>query len=248
MSSATETVVIRRRFNGPPDSGNGGYVCGLLARGLSSAEITLRRPPPLERPLQLVREPDGARRLLDGEDLVASASPCEFDLQVPEPPSLAQAEAAAQDFVGFHQHTFPTCFVCGPRRTDADGLCIFAGPVAGRPLVAAPWQPAASLAAPGGSDVASEYVWAALDCPGAFALQGGERAPVVLGRLQARLIAPLQVGKRYLVLGWPVGAEGRKHYAGTAIFSADGALHAYARAIWIELASAAPSVRGTAGG
>ena len=42
------SVVIEKRFCGPPNSGNGGYVCGLLAAHIEAdAEVTLLAPPPL---------------------------------------------------------------------------------------------------------------------------------------------------------------------------------------------------------
>ena len=47
----TETIRIRKRFNGPNDSGNGGYSAGLAAQLLSQAdavEATLRAPIPLD--------------------------------------------------------------------------------------------------------------------------------------------------------------------------------------------------------
>jgi len=50
-----QTMTIPRRFRGPPNSGNGGYVCGMLARQIAgAAEITLRAPPPLETELGVV--------------------------------------------------------------------------------------------------------------------------------------------------------------------------------------------------
>jgi len=43
----TDHVTIERRFCGPPESGNGGYSCGLLAAHVGGpAEVTLRRSPP----------------------------------------------------------------------------------------------------------------------------------------------------------------------------------------------------------
>jgi hypothetical protein len=50
-----ERVVIVERFQGPPGSANGGYVCGLLAARMAPGplRVTLRRPVPLERPLAL---------------------------------------------------------------------------------------------------------------------------------------------------------------------------------------------------
>jgi len=41
------------------------------------------------------------------------------------------------------------------------------------------------------------------------------------------------VGERCVVTGWPLGEEGRKLYAGTALYGEDGRLLACARATWI---------------
>ena len=57
------SITIDKRFRGPPNSGNGGYVCGLLAGHIDgrSAEIALRAPPPLARPLIIVPSAYGER-------------------------------------------------------------------------------------------------------------------------------------------------------------------------------------------
>ena len=66
-----ETFTIAARFNGPPGSGNGGYVCGRIARHIRGASaVTLRAPPPLETPLRVTREGDRVA-LFDGETLLA---------------------------------------------------------------------------------------------------------------------------------------------------------------------------------
>jgi hypothetical protein len=45
---------LGERFCGPPATANGGYACGAIAELLSGGvEVTLRRPPPLGRPLRL---------------------------------------------------------------------------------------------------------------------------------------------------------------------------------------------------
>ena len=46
----TSSVRIDPRFRGPPASGNGGYVTGLLARELGGfgCSVTLKAPPPLD--------------------------------------------------------------------------------------------------------------------------------------------------------------------------------------------------------
>ena len=63
-----------QRTRGPPESGNGGYACGTLGTLLAGpAEVTLRRPPPLDRELTLEKTASGAV-LRDGE-LEQCASP-----------------------------------------------------------------------------------------------------------------------------------------------------------------------------
>jgi len=52
-------IMIEKRFCGSPNSANGGYVYGLLARHIdASAEITLRAPPPLGHRLGFVASAD----------------------------------------------------------------------------------------------------------------------------------------------------------------------------------------------
>ena len=82
--------------------------------------------------------------------------------------------------------------------------------------------------------VAAEFHWAALDCPGYFAVSGGRRV-MLLGEMQAHLDRRVRVGESCTVIGWRIGTEGRKHQAGTAIFDGEGELCARARATWIEV-------------
>ena len=52
-----ESLSIPARFNGPLDSGNGGYSAGLIAGFMGgAAEVDLRRPVPLDTRLDVVRE------------------------------------------------------------------------------------------------------------------------------------------------------------------------------------------------
>jgi hypothetical protein len=221
-----ETVSIPARFNGPPGSANGGYASGMVAALLGGlAEVTLRTPPPLGRALGVVRA-DGSVRVLDGETLVAEAVPLEeLVVDVPPPVSVEDAVEASRGYAGFRAHAYDTCFVCGPARND--GLGIFPGPVAGREVVAAPWTP------PGDGPVADELVWAALDCPSGWAVDEFCREGVLLGRLAARVVAPMAGGEPYVVAGWPVGEDGRKRFAGSAVFGADGSVRAFARSTWL---------------
>lgn len=236
MSEANdETVVIPARYCGPPDSGNGGYSAGLLGTRLpGTTEVRLRRPPPLDRPLTLRRTGDTAE-LRDGDNLVASARPGTVAAEVPPAPSLAEARAASRDYLGFESHTFSTCFVCGPARSPADGgLCIYPGPIPGTDRVAAPWEPAPALADDSGR-VRPIYLWSALDCPSGFGAMGRNPAAVVLGTITVQIAATVRAGDSCIVAGWPVRRDGRKHYAGSAIYSADGEPVARASTIWIAL-------------
>jgi hypothetical protein len=104
--------------------------------------------------------------------------------------------------------------------------------VPGRDLLAAPWVPDSALADADGV-VRHEFVWAALDCPGAFAVGFSARGGLLLGRLTAEVRAPVRAGERHVVMGWPLGEERRKLYAGTALANAAGELCGLARATWI---------------
>ena len=222
-----ETLAIDARFNGPDGSANGGYTCGRIAAFLGgSVEVTLRSPPPLERPLAIERGGDGVR-VLDGETLVAEAVPGSVELDVPDPPSWHEADRAAARYPGFAEHAFPRCFVCGPRREPGDGLRVFAGPL-GDGRFAATWQP---------DDARRELVWAALDCPGAIAVGFPDRGETLLGRFAVGIDELPVPNERCIVLAWALGEDGRKLYAATALFGEDGRLLAKARATWIAPSS-----------
>ena len=228
-----ETVTIAPRFRGPPNSGHGGYVSGVLAEHLDGpAEVTLCRPVPLARPLVIERDNGGAIRLCDGADLVAECRRGELDLEVPEPPAFAAAVRAAELAGGADDDTFGGCFVCGPNRPPGDGMRIFAAPLDGRAMVAAPWVPAKDLADETGA-IAPRYLWAALDCPGAVAIQDDWPDLPVTGRMLGEVVHRIGAGERCLVIGWPVADRGRKRYSGTAVFSEAGRLAARALTTWI---------------
>ena len=126
-----QTMTIPRRFRGPPNSGNGGYVCGMLARQIAgAAEVTLRAPPPLETELGLVEVGTGVWELRQGTATIAVGRAVELDLSRLERATYAEAaEAAKRTPVKPHEHLLPMCFVCGPDRAPGDGLRLFAGPL-----------------------------------------------------------------------------------------------------------------------
>lgn len=229
-------VVIASRFRGSLESGNGGYSCGCVARAIAgTARVRLSRPPPLDRPLRLEREGEGAR-LLDGEDLVATGVPASLELEPPLVPDLDTAREASRSYVGLaaSAHPFAGCFVCGPARAEGDGLRIFAGRVADG-VVAAPFEPSPDLLDEAGA-LRPEIVWSALDCPGYFAIVGERMQPMLLGELTAEIRAPIGAGP-HVVVGWSLGGEGRKARCGTALATPEGKVLAVALATWIRIGS-----------
>lgn len=232
-----ETLTIARRFCGPSQSGNGGYVCGRIARHVpGAAAVRLMLPPPLETELGIASAEGGVIQLLHGDVLVGEGRTTELALIPPVAPSFAEAQRASEAYLGFTNHAFPRCFVCGPQRTRGDGMCIFAGPLANSSIVAAPWIADVSLAR--GGQIANEFLWAALDCPSAFAvLPVPAGRAVVLGELRAHITGIVRPGEQCVIIGWPLQIEGRKRVAGSAIFSETGEAVAIGRATWIEIAA-----------
>src|SRR4051812_40757230 len=94
-----ETLTIDPRFNGPPDSGNGGYPCGSVAQFVDApaAEVTLRLPPPIGRELQIARGDGGAVTLLDGDTVIAEALPVDLPAEAPPPVDAQEATRAVDD-------------------------------------------------------------------------------------------------------------------------------------------------------
>ncbi|MBY0402021.1 hypothetical protein K2X89_17135 [Myxococcota bacterium] len=261
MSAGDEWITIDERFCGPPRSGNGGYVCGRVASRLGApAAVRLKSPPPIGRALRLEATEAGAR-LLDGETVIAEATRRTIELAVPPAPSFAEAERASTRYLGFEEHNFPTCFVCGPKREPGDGLCIFPGRLeasgaigaagavraagtadegadaSANALLAATWTPDASLVADDGR-VRPEFLWAALDCPGAFTRYPlPEGVAVVLGELAVEILERPRAGEPCVLTAWALGSDGRRRHAGTALFRSDGRLLAKGRAVCVEVSA-----------
>jgi hypothetical protein len=243
----TLPLVIPPRFCGPPGSGNGGYVCGRIAAYVNgAATVTLRRPPPLATPMDVERDGESSVRIHHGPTLIAEATPSPGNpaLEVPGLVSMAEALAVAGRARYYTDPAFPDCFVCGPGRRQGDGLRIFPGPVAGRPLWAAPWTPDPSVTDAGGS-VRPEVAWAALDCPSGIAAAEaanlGEDTAILLGQMTASLATLPVSGYSYRVIAWPSARDGRKLTAGSALLGPGGEVLAAARAVWLTVPRPVPA-------
>ncbi|MBC9875898.1 hypothetical protein G8O24_00880 [Bradyrhizobium sp. INPA01-394B] len=238
-------IIIDKRFCGPPNSGNGGYVCGRLARQIAgAAEVTLRAPPPLDTPLGASATDDGTWELRDSAKVVATGRAVGVELSRLETASFEEARAAELlTLVKPHEHPLPTCFVCGPARAKGDGLRIFAGPLGRRaqtPVLAASWVPDQNLSDDDGL-VAPEFLWSALDCPTGFACNcdpqsnAVDKTPLLLGRMSARIETRPRAGDRCIITAWPTGRDGRKRMAEAALHDEAGRLLAVARTTWIAV-------------
>ena len=235
MNVIDETIIIARRFRGPPDSANGGYACGLLAcRTHGDARVRLQSPPPLDRPMKITGSIEQLA-MLDGDATIAQALAVDaISADVPAAVSYDVAKEATANFRWFDGHPFATCFVCGPEREPGDGLCIFPGRVPGREMVAAAWTPHSSVCDAQGV-VTPEVVWATLDCPSWFGvLEFAPDARALLGQLTAHVERRPRVGEKCVVIGWSRGRDGRKLYGGAALYSAGGELLGHSEAVWIE--------------
>jgi hypothetical protein len=228
-----KTISVARRFCGPASSANGGYFAGLVATLASDTlAVRLMKPPPLNTELEIVERSDGAFEVRHGDALVGEAKHAELRLELPLAVSYFEAVEASRRYTGFLAHRFPTCFVCGTQRTRGDGMRIFAGPIPERAVVAAPWVPDASLDR-GDGKVRPEFMSAALDCPGYYALTADDRM-MVLAEFTVHLDRLVHIDESCAVVGWRMSDDGRKHEAGTAIFDEDGEVCGRARALWIE--------------
>ncbi len=234
------TLTVARRYRGPTDSANGGYICGVVAALAREAVIVrLLKPPPLDEALAVV-ERDGLLEVRHGDEAVAQARPGDVgDLSPPPGPAREKTLEAAARYAGFSAHPAPECFVCGPERAEGDGLRIFCGRIGPGDVVAGPWTPDESLDGGDGA-VGSELVWAALDCPG-YAAAARDMRPMLLGELAARVDRRVAIGEPCTLVGWKLATSGRKHETGTALYGASGDLCGVGRAVWIEPRPAAGS-------
>lgn len=231
------TLAVPRRFNGPPRSGNGGWVAGALAatlpgQGIGRAvTVTLRQPPPLETPMQVHATAAGATLTHDGRT-VAEAVYAESSPAPVAPVAIGIAADAEAGFGGHRHHPFPGCFVCGTARRPGDGLRIFAGPL-----------PAAARTSPEDSRVASAWspyetnvalTWAALDCPGGWS-SDLEGRPSVLGRITAEIHRLPRTSERYVIVGEQRRVDGRKTFTGSTLYGPNDEVVATAEHIWFAI-------------
>lgn len=228
-------VTISTQFNGPDNTGNGGYVAGLLAaeHGTDGPVTSmLRIPPPLGVPLTWENREDETRLLTTGGAVVGGARNGEFVRDAPACPSPEQAAAGLAAYPGFRHHPFARCFTCGTDREEGDGLRLFTGPY-DEGLTASPWTPHQAFAGDDGA-IDTPTMWAALDCPGGWAADFSHHA-IVLGMMTAIVHRRPRAGEECISVGRLDERVGRKFLTDTALYTVEGELLGHAEQLWIEI-------------
>ncbi|MEX0943930.1 MAG: hypothetical protein WD002_15470 [Pseudomonadales bacterium] len=241
---SSETITIADRFRGPPRSGNGGYVGGRFAALLGKSpdepvEVTLRSPVLLDEPMTVTRQGPAHMKIMIADQLIAEITQSNLGVEIPEPPTYEQALAVQSTALSLQRREgspmpgarglHPICFCCGADHED--GLQVFAAAIDQTQVVAA-WPTKVEW----GDDernIPAEYLWTALDCPGQIAYAVAGIRTGLLGRITAAIHRPAPAGENYVVTAWPVEVDGKKHFAGSAIFDTDKNLIASALSIWI---------------
>ena len=222
MGEHIDSVTIDQRFCGPRNSGNGGYSAGLFARVIDGpAEVMLKAPPPLETPIEIQKSDDGFVAVSGGAT-IASMRPAKIAVDPPPLPDdtgIAAAHDAFLDDAGGH-HMLPHCFVCGNKREPGDGLRLFTGAAPESPVNADYWTPSADLANQEGL-VHPEFIWAALDCPGAFCLCAMDCGSPFLAEFLWTSNGDRKPAERLIVAAWRTGQDGRKHFSASALYDED---------------------------
>lgn len=91
------TLTISSRYCGPTTSVNGGYACGVIAAYADGpVTVKLRQPPPLEAPMTVEQDGEGALRVRYDGMLVAETAPSPVPPvkeQLPGPISMDEVRA-----------------------------------------------------------------------------------------------------------------------------------------------------------
>lgn len=228
---------IDRTYCGPPTTAHGGVAVGRFAElvGDGPTEVRLIGPPPLDTELEFRTEDDGVVVSGPGGDVArVRALPGPVWVEPFSPVGGADLDHAAAVYlrrVEEDGHPFPTCFGCGPERTEGDGLRQFAGPVPGGDRVAARFR------VDGEGLLPDWLVWAGLDCPSGFAATLAEHPPegFVLGTMSGQVHGGAEAGVEHQVHGRLVAVDGRKYTTEVAMLAPDGTTVGSARAVWIGI-------------
>lgn len=238
-------LTIPSHYNGPVDSGHGGFAAGRFAEFVDAhrASVRLHAPIPLDRPLRPVqgREQFSIDVVADAQT-IATVVPLSAALDVGsfDLTPVELIDAAEQDWSNdlALDHPCPTCYGCGHDRSAGTGMELRPGRVEGTECHATRWMPGIV------GDVPPAVIWAALDCPsGAPAMASVERAEMVLtGKLSVEIRRPVPGDGYYQIAGRVAARDGRKFYTEAALLDRSGEALAVATATWIAVSRPAMKV------
>ena len=232
-------LIVARQFRGPPFTANGGYICGLMvARVGGRGQAMLRAGVPLDVAIAVQATGDDGVALAGPDGAVLGSATATLTRDLPEPPApLTQDQARlAQSTSPYGQTPLHRgCFSCCILRDPGEGLGVFVGQVEGREPghAAGLWTPHANFACADGT-MPDEIIWGAMDCSGSMAwgLKTGHRVGL-LGTMSGEVLRAPRADEPCVIQAWPLEVEGRKYFAGVALWSATGELLARSGQIWI---------------
>ena len=221
---------------GPPGTGQGGYsayrFCEIVGQPLS---VRLHSPIPLGAELVVENDDDGRFTVSSAEPtLIMSGTPS-------EPPSHATSTVGldeacqARESTDLHHgiHGAPNCFSCGINR---ESMGVHPGPLPDGRFATDLTPPEWALTADG--HVEPWAFWAALDCTaGVYVANDETRRIVVTANYQVTMHRDHIEPGTFAVVAHPVdsGWDGRKKWAASSAFDADGVLVAEALSLWVSV-------------
>ena len=246
-----DPVIIPRWFQGPTDSGQGGWTAHRFTERIGVPVTTaIRAPIPLDRELVVERgddvigddgdASDGEWLLVDRNQdrpvTVMTARSWEPDFPDTAPVSPSEAAGARRRFRQLiDDHPVPYCFSCG---TQHDSMNVHAGPL-GDGRFATDWRvPDWAVAADGVVDLGT--VWAAIDCTAAWYIGYSRgRRIAVTAQYAVEVTGPIEPDTTYALVGWSGDHDpewdGRKRHGASAAFAPDGTCVARSVSFWIAV-------------
>lgn len=238
-----DTIRIGDWFQGPTDSGQGGWTAhrflGQVARHTDRPmTVAIRAAIPLEVDLRVVASGDRWQLLAPDGRPIMDATEWEPAFADTDPVTLEAARGARHRFLAtVDEHPVPQCFSCG-RLPDSMG--VHAGPLAdGTDRFATDWT-VPDWAVDEHGHVDDGTLWAAIDCCAAWWVGWSrERRVALTAQYAVEQRQPLEPGATYALVGWGGDHDpewdGRKRHAASAAFDATGCCVARSVSFWVSV-------------
>ena len=234
----TDTVRIGHWYQGPTDSGQGGWAAHRFVQALGRpASVAIKAPVPLETDL-IVDHGTGRLTAEDGTTIMIASDVTE-PFASTEAISIEDAAAARRRFGDLAtDHPVPFCFSCGVQH---DSMKVHAAPL-GDGRFASDWTVPDWAVGAGGS-VDEGALWAAIDCCAAWWVgHSRDRRVAFTVQFATEVLHPLTPGATYALVAWSGDHDpewdGRKRHAASAAFDRNGRCVARSTSFWVSVPSA----------